>query len=73
MAKLQASLNRGIDMSLQLAIALYLGLGLALGQLRRRQGMKTDDAAFCGLFWPFDLLRHGIDLLVNRLIQADAA
>lgn len=60
-------------MSFSLAIVFYLFLGLALAYLRRRQGMALDDAAFCGLFWPFDLIRCGIDLLVHRLLQIDAA
>jgi hypothetical protein len=62
-----------INMSFSLVIAFYVFLGLALSHLRRRQGMTLGDAAFCGLFWPFDLLRRGIDLLVRGVLQADAA
>ncbi len=60
-------------MSFSLGIALYLFLGLALAGLRRGQGLSRADALFCGLFWPFDLSRRGIELLVRGWIQADAA
>jgi len=60
-------------MNFSLGITLYLSLGLALALLRRSQGMSREDALFCGLFWPLDLLRRGIELLVRSLVQADAA
>ncbi len=60
-------------MTFSLGITLYLFLGLALSQLRRGEGMPHADALFCGVFWPFDLSRRGIELLVRGLVQADAA
>ncbi len=60
-------------MNFSLSLTLYLVLGLALTLLRRSQGMFLEDALFCGMFWPLDLLRRGIELLVRGLFQADAA
>ncbi len=60
-------------MSLALGIALYLFPGLAWSLLRHSQGMLAADALFCGLFWPFDVVRRGIELLVRGLVQTDAA
>jgi hypothetical protein len=60
-------------MNFSLSLTLYLALGLALTLLRRRQGMAFSDALFCGVFWPLELLRRWIDLLVHSLVQADAA
>jgi hypothetical protein len=60
-------------MDFSLSLTLYLSLGLALTLLRRSQGMSFSDALFCGVFWPLDLLRQGIELLVRRLFQLDAA
>lgn len=60
-------------MNFSLGLTLYLSLGLAMSRLRRSQGMSPGDALFCGLFWPLDLLRRGIELLVRGLLQADAA
>ncbi len=60
-------------MNLSHSLTLYLALGLALTLLRRRQGMAFSDALFCGVFWPLELLRRWIDLLVGRLVQTDAA
>jgi len=51
-------------MTFTLGMTLYFSLGLALTQLRRDQGMASDDALFCGVFWPLDLLRCWIDLLI---------
>lgn len=59
-------------MSFNLTLTLYLSLGLALAQLRRNQGMALSDALFCGVFWPLELLRRGIELLVRSLVQAEA-
>ncbi|MDP2788157.1 MAG: hypothetical protein Q8O79_08800 [Pseudomonadota bacterium] len=55
-------------MNFSLGITLYLSLGLALTLLRRSQGMSREDALFCGLFWPLELLRRAIELLVGRLV-----
>jgi hypothetical protein len=60
-------------MNLSHSLTLYLALGLALTLLRRRQGMAFSDALFCGVFWPLELLRRWIDLLVGRLVQTDVA
>jgi len=60
-------------MSISLSMTLYFFLGLALSQLRRSQGMAAGDALFRGMFWPLELLRQGIELLVRSLLQADAA
>jgi hypothetical protein len=60
------------NMSFSLGMTLYFFLGLALSQLRRSQGMAAGDALFCGMFWPLDLLRQGIELLVHSLIHAEA-
>ena len=59
-------------MNLSLSLTLYLSLGLALTLLRRRQGMALSDALFCGMFWPLELMRRWIDLLVRSLFQAEA-
>jgi hypothetical protein len=61
------------NMSISLGMTLYFFLGLALSQLRRSQGMAAGDALFLGMFWPLELLRQGIELLVRSLLQADAA
>jgi hypothetical protein len=61
------------NMDFSLTLTLYLSLGLALTQLRLSQGMTLSDALFCGMFWPLELLRRWIDLLVGRLVQTDAA
>jgi hypothetical protein len=60
-------------MNFSLSLTLYLALGLALTLLRRRQGMAFSDALFCGVFWPLELMRRGIELLVRRVFQLDAA
>lgn len=60
-------------MNTSLGLTLYLALGLALALLRRSQGMSFGDALFCGVFWPLDLLRRSIELLVRGLFQVDAA
>ena len=54
-------------MSFSLGITLYLCLGLALARLRRSQGLSLGDALFCGVFWPFDLSRRGIEVLMHAL------
>jgi hypothetical protein len=59
------------SMDFSLTLTLYLSLGLALTQLRRNQGMAVADALFCGVFWPLDLLRRGIELLVRSLLQVE--
>lgn len=56
-------------MSFSLGMTLYFFLGLALSQLRRSQGMTAGDALFCGMFWPLDLLRRGIELLVRGFLS----
>ena len=56
-------------MSFSLGIALYFSLGLALSQLRISQGLALGDALFSGVFWPFDLLRRGIELLVRGFLS----
>ena len=60
-------------MNPSLSLVLYLALGLALTLLRHRQGMAFSDALFCGVFWPLELLRRWIELLVRSLVQFDAA
>ncbi len=57
-------------MNFSLSLTLYLSLGLAMTLLRRSQGMAFGDALFCGVFWPLELLRRWIDLLVGRLAAA---
>ncbi|OYY94999.1 MAG: hypothetical protein B7Y41_05455 [Hydrogenophilales bacterium 28-61-23] len=59
-------------MNFSLSLTLYLSLGLALTQLRRNQGMPLSDALFCGVFWPLDLSRRGIELLVRSVFRAEA-
>ena len=56
-------------MNASLALFFYLSLGLALAGLRATQGARSLDALFAGLFWPIDLARHGIDLLVAGLLD----
>ncbi len=53
-------------MSLIMGIALYVLLGLALSQLRFSQGLPLGDALFSGAFWPCDLFRRGIELLLRE-------
>lgn len=60
-------------MSLIMAIALYVLLGLALSLLRFSQGLPLGDALFSGAFWPCDLFRRGIELLLRERFQSDAA
>lgn len=60
-------------MDFSLYLVLYFALGLAMTQLKCRQGRPLADALFHGLFWPLDLSRRGIELLVRSLFQADAA
>lgn len=59
-------------MDFSLTLTLYLSLGMALTLLRRSQGMLLPDALFCGVFWPLEVLRRWIDLLVRSLVQAAA-
>lgn len=56
-------------MSFSLGLLLYLTLGLALSQLRISQGVRPGDALFGGLFWPLDLVRRWIDVLVGVLLK----
>lgn len=60
-------------MNTSLGLTLYIALGSALALLRRSQGMSFGDALFCGVFWPLDLLRRSIELLIRGLFQVDAA
>ena len=60
-------------MHLSHSLTLYLALGLALTLLRRRQGMLFSDALFCGVFWPLEVLRRWIELLVRSVFRADVA
>ena len=57
-------------MSTSLGLTLYLILGLALARLRLAQGYRPGDALFGGLFWPLDLSRRWIDLLVALVLDA---
>jgi hypothetical protein len=61
------------NMDFSLTLTLYLSLGLALTQLRRSQGMTLSNALFCGVFWPLELLRRWIDLLVRSVFRTDVA
>lgn len=54
-------------MTFSLGFTLYVALGLALAQLRYSQGTPIGDALFCGLFWPLDIFRRGIELLNTDL------
>lgn len=56
-------------MSLSLGILLYASLALALSRLRLRQGGRFEDALFCGLFWPMELSRRWIELVVHTLFS----
>jgi hypothetical protein len=60
-------------MNFSLSLTLYLSLGLALTLLRRSQGMAFSDALFCGVFWPLELMRRGIELLMCSVFQTEAA
>lgn len=60
-------------MDFSLTLTLYFSLGIALALLRRAQGMSFGDALFCGVFWPLELLRRWIDLLVGRLVGGPLA
>jgi hypothetical protein len=70
---LSPSKPKETNMDFSLNLALYFSLALALTLLRRSQGLSLPDALFCGVFWPLELLRRWIDLLVGRLVQTDAA
>lgn len=59
-------------MSLSLGLFLYVVLGLALGWLRKSQGVRATDALFSGLFWPMDQTRRWIELTVRALLKIDA-
>jgi hypothetical protein len=48
---------------------LYLALGLALSVLRVRQNVRPADALFVGLFWPMELSRRWIEVVVGVLIN----
>ncbi|MEW5789200.1 MAG: hypothetical protein AB1899_15250 [Pseudomonadota bacterium] len=56
-------------MSPALALSLYVILALSLTVLRLNQGWRPGDALFNGLFWPADLGRRGIDLLMAGLLD----
>ena len=56
-------------MSTSLGLTLYLILGLALARLRLAQGYRPGDALVGGLFWPLDLGRRWIELLVALLLE----
>lgn len=56
-------------MSLGLEMLLYASLVLALSGLRLRQGKRMGDALFSGLFWPMELSRKWIELLVQTLAR----
>jgi len=72
-SKMCSSQPMETNMTISLGITLYFSLGLALSQLRLSQGLALGDALFSGVFWPFDLMRRGIELLVRVLVQTDAA
>ncbi len=58
-------------MSIGLAAVLYASLGLALAGLRLTQGARADDALFTGLFWPLEVTRRWIDVMVRALIRTE--
>lgn len=58
-------------MSIGLAIVLYASLVLALAGLRLNQGARADDALFTGLFWPLEVTRRWIDVMVRVLIHTE--
>jgi hypothetical protein len=49
---------------------LYLALGLALSALRIRQAVRPVDALFVGLFWPLDLSRRWIEVVVGVMVKS---
>jgi hypothetical protein len=57
-----------MDMDASLAVLLYLLPGLALSLLRFGQGMSPGDASFRGLFWPMEVMRGWIEILVALLL-----
>lgn len=56
-------------MSLSLALLLYVTLGLAWSGLRLGCGTRAGDAMFCGVFWPMDIARRWIELVVVGLLR----
>jgi len=56
-------------MSCLMGWLLYLALGLALSVLRVRQNVRPADALFVGLFWPMELSRRWIEVVVGVLIN----
>lgn len=67
-AKLTPPKRLEMNMNLGLGVLLYLSLGLALSLLRSGQGLSPGDALFCGLFWPMELMRRWIEVLVDLLL-----
>lgn len=51
------------------AVLMYGCVGLALCVLRLGQGGQWGDALFSGLFWPLDLSRRLIELVVHALVD----
>ena len=56
-------------MSCLMGWLLYLALGLALSVLRVRQNVRPADALFVGLFWPMELSRRWIEVVVGVLMN----
>jgi hypothetical protein len=67
---LTPSVSKESNMSFSLGLLLYMTLGLSLSLLRISQGVRSDDALFVGLFWPLDLMRRWIDVLIGVLLRA---
>lgn len=56
-------------MSFVMGWLLYLALGLALSVLRVGQNVRPADALFVGLFWPLDLSRRWIEVVVGGMMN----
>lgn len=61
---------RESNMSFSFGLLLYAILGLASTGLRMGQGAVAEDALFCGLFWPMDVTRRWIELVMRALLRA---
>jgi hypothetical protein len=57
-------------MSFAMGWLFYLALGLALSALRVRQNLRLADALFVGLFWPLELSRRWIEVIVGVLVKS---
>jgi hypothetical protein len=66
------SVETETGMQAELKLTIYLVLALALASLRARAGSPPADALFRGLFWPVELTRCWIEVLVGRVLKAGA-